>query len=435
MNKFRFIILIFFSSVMMLFVCRSDGIALNADELLLVANSAVAESAELARYYMLKRKVPKENLLVVRTSAKEQIGRSDYDLQIAHPVRKFLAEHDPEGKRFKCITLMYGMPLRVLPPPPTIEERFDLRKLQASLKERTEQAKLADGMQTEKPKELQEQLTELRKKIQQLSRTNWGASVDSELALVREKTYQLEGWLPNRHFLGFYGKKIKNMPQLSLLVSRLDGPTPVIVRRIIDDSIYAEEQGLSGKAYFDARWSEKILQGKHRKLSAYQLYDRAIHNTARMIQKSKKLPVVVDDEAKLFASGEAPGAALYCGWYSRARYVDAFTWARGAVGYHVASSECVTLKAPGSTVWCKVMLEKGVAATLGPVTEPYLQSFPTPEIFFGCLLQGKLTLAECFGLANPFWSWQQVLIGDPLYRPFRRQGFPATTQQYVGLTK
>ncbi|MEQ8180782.1 MAG: hypothetical protein ABRQ29_03615 [Smithellaceae bacterium] len=74
MNKFRFIILIFFSSISMLFACRSDGIALNADELLLVANSAVAESAELARYYMLKRKVPKENLLVVRTSAKEQFG-------------------------------------------------------------------------------------------------------------------------------------------------------------------------------------------------------------------------------------------------------------------------------------------------------------------------------------------------------------------------
>ncbi|MEQ8152021.1 MAG: TIGR03790 family protein, partial [Smithellaceae bacterium] len=284
-------------------------------------------------------------------------------------------------------------------------------------------------------KELQEQLTELRKKIQQLSKTNWGASVDSELALVREKTYQLEGWLPNRYFLGFYGKKIKNMPQLSLLVSRLDGPTPAIVRRIIDDSIYAEEQGLPGKAYFDARWSEKILQGKNRKLSAYQLYDRAIHNTARMIQKSKKLPVVLDDQAKLFVPGEAPGAALYCGWYSRARYVDAFTWARGALGYHVASSECATLKAPGSTVWCKVMLEKGVAATLGPVTEPYLQSFPAPEIFFGSLLQGKLTLAECFGLANPFWSWQQVLIGDPLYRPFIRQGFPATNRQYVGWTK
>ena len=158
-------------------------------------------------------------------------------------------------------------------------------------------------------------------------------------------------------------------------------------------------------------------------MSVYQQYDRAIHNTARLVQKSRKLPVVLNDQAKLFGPGEAPGAALYCGWYSRANYIDAFTWAKGSVGYHVASSECATLKAPGSKVWCKVMLEKGVAATIGPVWEPYLQSFPSPEIFFGCLLQGRATLAECYGLANPFWSWQQVLIGDPLYRPFMRRGF------------
>ncbi|MEN6331784.1 MAG: TIGR03790 family protein [Smithella sp.] len=423
MNKFRFIFLIFFSSIMIFFSCRTVGHALAANELLIVANSAVPESAELARYYMLKRNVPKDNLLIVRTTAKELVGRNDYDQQIALPVRKFLTENDPEGKRFKCITLMYGMPLRVLPPPPTITESFDLRKLQTSLKERTEQGKLTGSKQTVEAKEFQSQLTDLRNKIQQLSKTNWGASVDSELALVREKTYKLEGWLPNKYFVGFHGKQIKDMPQLVILVSRLDGPAPSIVRRIIDDSIYAEEQGLPGKAYFDARWPEKDLRDKNRKLSAYQLYDRAIHNTAHMVQKSQKLPVVLNDQAKLFAAGEAPGAALYCGWYSRAQYIDAFTWAKGAVGYHVASSECATLKAPKSTVWCKVMLEKGVAATLGPVMEPYLQSFPSPEIFFGCLLQGKITLAECFGLANPFWSWQQVLIGDPLYRPFMRQGF------------
>ncbi len=423
MNKLRFIILIFFSSILILSTCRPDSHALTADELLIVANSAVPESVDLARYYMLKRNVPKKNLLVLGTSAKEQIGRNDYDRQVARPVRKFLAENDPEGKRFKCITLMYGIPLRVLPPPPTLIESIDLRKLQTSLKEGTEREKLAGSQQTEESKKLKGQLVELRQKIQQISKAHWGASVDSELALVREQSYELNGWQPNKYFIFFQGKKISNMPQQAILVCRLDGPTPSIVRRIIDDSIYAEEQGLPGKAYFDARWPEKELRDKNRKLSVYQQYDQAIHNTAHIVQKSRKLPVVLNDQAKLFGPGEAPGAALYCGWYSRAKYIDAFTWVKGSVGYHVASSECATLKTPKSTVWCKVMLEKGVAATIGPVWEPYLQSFPSPEIFFGCLLQGRTTLAECYGLANPFWSWQQVLIGDPLYRPFMRQGF------------
>jgi uncharacterized protein (TIGR03790 family) len=179
--------------------------------------------------------------------------------------------------------------------------------------------------------------------------------------------------------------------------------------------LVVENSGLSGKAYFDARWPEKADKNPN----PYQIYDRAIHNTADILRKSNKMPVVLDEQERLFQPGEAPDAALYCGWYSLAKYVDAFRWAKGAVGFHVASAECTTLKNSTSRVWCKSMLEKGVAATVGPVAEPYLQSFPTPEVFFACLVDGRLALAECYALANPFWSWQMVLIGDPLYRPFK----------------
>ncbi|HEX2475025.1 MAG TPA: hypothetical protein VHK01_09770, partial [Lacipirellulaceae bacterium] len=35
------------------------------------------------------------------------------------------------------------------------------------------------------------------------------------------------------------------------------------------------------------------------------------------------------------------------------------------------------------------------------------------------LLNGELTLVECFARTNPFNSWMMTLIGDPLYRPFK----------------
>ena len=98
--------------------------------------------------------------------------------------------------------------------------------------------------------------------------------------------------------------------------------------------------------------------------------------------------------------------------------MDAFKWRPGSVAYHIASAECRTLKRKDSQVWCKRMLEEGVAATLGPVNEPYLQAFPVPDLFFTLLLDGHLTLAEVYAFSKPFWSWQMVLIGDPLYRPF-----------------
>jgi uncharacterized protein (TIGR03790 family) len=65
------------------------------------------------------------------------------------------------------------------------------------------------------------------------------------------------------------------------------------------------------------------------------------------------------------------------------------------------------------------MLEEGVAATLGPVTEPYLASFPLPDQFFSLLVTGKLTLLEVYFATVPSVSWMQILIGDPLYRPFK----------------
>jgi uncharacterized protein (TIGR03790 family) len=195
------------------------------------------------------------------------------------------------------------------------------------------------------------------------------------------------------------------------MVSRLDGADPSIVKRIVNDSIEAETKGLSGTAYFDARWKDP----GQKKVSGYGLYDKSIHNAAGRMQK-KGLKVVLDDKQALFQPGDCPNAALYCGWYSLANYVDAFTWEKGAVGFHIASAECTTLKRENSNVWCKKMLDKGIAATVGPVGEPYVQSFPLPEIFFEFLAQGKLTLAESDLISLPYLSWKQVLVGDPLYR-------------------
>jgi len=45
---------------------------------------------------------------------------------------------------------------------------------------------------------------------------------------------------------------------------------------------------------------------------------------------------------------------------------------------------------------------------------------PLPLDFFKELFEGRC-LAEAFYRTNPFNSWQLVLIGDPLYTPFRKR--------------
>ncbi len=110
-----------------------------------------------------------------------------------------------------------------------------------------------------------------------------------------------------------------------ILVSRLDGPTAGIVRRIIDDSLETEKEGLKGVAYFDARWADP----GNKELSGYAFYDRSIHQAAKRVEKSGRMPMVLDSKESLFQPGECPKAALYCGWYSLGNYVDAFTGVGG----------------------------------------------------------------------------------------------------------
>jgi uncharacterized protein (TIGR03790 family) len=262
---------------------------------------------------------------------------------------------------------------------------------------------------------LKNQLGTLEQQWKILQKKGFAAAVDSELALVQADAYPLEGWLPNPFFVGFQNKSLPVPKDAVLFVSRLDAPTEKIVKRVIDDSILTEKNGLKGIAYIDARWKKS----KKNNLEGYAFYDDSLHKTAAYLQSSGVMPVVLDTEQKLFQPSEAPRAALYNGWYSHHQYVAAFDWQTGAIGYHIASSECSTLRSGSSQVWCKRMLEEGAAAVIGPVGEPYVQAFPVPEVFFKTLTDGYYTLVEAYFLSLPYLSWQMVLVGDPLYRPFK----------------
>jgi uncharacterized protein (TIGR03790 family) len=241
-------------------------------------------------------------------------------------------------------------------------------------------------------------------------------AVDSELSLIMVDYNPQARWLPNP-FQTQYDKVpfIKEFRTKTLMVSRLDGPTPAIAQRLVDDAVTVEKSGLQGVLYIDARG----LKDKGN-FGSYPWYDQHLVNLYQIVTDQSSLKAVIDQKPQLFPPGACPNAALYCGWYSLAKYINSFKWQKGAVGFHVASSEATTLKKPGSNVWCKRMLEEGVAATLGPVAEPYLHSFPLPDHFFPLLMTGKLPLVEVYFRTLPLLAWRMILIGDPLYTPFKK---------------
>lgn len=256
------------------------------------------------------------------------------------------------------------------------------------------------------------------------------ASVDSELALLPGGPHRLSGWLLNPYQIALDSAAgIGRAREQAIMVGRLDAPTPELAMRLVDDAISVEETGLDGTFYIDARG----LTGDDSAKGSYACFDKHLRNLYSIINDSGLMPVVLNDTSELFAPGSDLPAALYVGWYSLGEYVDAFKWQKGAVGFHVASSELSTLRRKNSKVWGKRMIEEGVSATLGPVTEPFLLSFPQPEQFFPLLMGGEMTLLEVYFKTIPFLSWQQVLIGDPLYRPFTKNPKAIPLKNYKDL--
>lgn len=414
----RFILIFFTILVGMGGMTASNAHALQPGEILVLCNRNAPGSPALAQYYMKQRGIPKDQLLKLWVTDKEWCTREAYEGKVLAPVRKYLEKHAAKGIR--CLVTVSGLPLRVTPQALTKQEEAVLKELREEHRVRYERLRGLADKGSEESKRLSEEVDRLKREMARIAKKNQRSALDSELALALVKQYDLAGWVPNPLFLGYGGKSIRNMPEKDrvLMVSRLDGPSPDTVRRMIDACIQVEKKGLEGTAYFDARWPRPTEEKRKKGLKGYGFYDALIHSAADRVGKVPGIKVVLNDKPELFQPGDCPDAALYCGWYSHHQYVDAFEWRPGAVGYHIASSECGTLRAGKSQVWCKRMLEEGVAATLGPVGEPYLQSFPVPEIFFGLLVGGRLTLSECYMSSLPFLSWQIVLVGDPLYRPF-----------------
>ncbi len=385
------------------------------EEVAVLVNENSSDSVKIGELYLTLRNVPKANLVKIRVEDREHITREKYNELIARPLKNALKELQLKGVNIRCIVTTYGVPLRVgaQRPPEYTAEEVDKYKIAKEQKEQNlvrlrEEVKDKKELRKEM-KSLNVEINDLRMKINHLTGRNTIAAVDSEIALVLASKYDLVGWKQNPEFL--YNKaRSGNKPERILIVSRIDAPTPELAGNLVRTSVEVEKAGLSGRVYLDAR-------GKTGN-DAYSQFDDSIRRTAGIVQKSA-LPVVLDNEDKLFGPGEAPMAALYCGWYSLGKYVDAFDWVKGAVGYHVASSEAVSLHNPKSRYWVKSMIEDGVAATLGPVTEPYLTAFPPPVLFFPLLMSGRYTLGEVYVMSSPFVSWQMILVGDPLYNPFK----------------
>ena len=260
--------------------------------------------------------------------------------------------------------------------------------------------------------------------VDRLTYTYADASLDSELSLLWwDRNLYPVAWRWDNPLFQDHAASSDQLP--ILMASRLDAPTPELAKGLVDRALRAERTGLNGSVYFDARGLQP--DGA---IDTYGHYDHSLREAAVLVKAKSSYNVVLDvSEATMTA---VPNVALYIGWYKLRAYEDVFSFSPGAIGYHMASAESLTVHDRGERGWCKNALEHGITATLGSVGEPYLDAFPEPAHFTTLLLSGKYSLAEVYYLTSRTLSWRMVLFGDPLYNPMKgRSSIPSAASPSI----
>lgn len=356
-----------------------------AAETAVVFNPDFPGSAELAAYYAEKRHIPKERVIGLRCSQEDSMSRTEFDAQLRQPLLKlfeskhwWIAQPPVPGKpltgdgirsplapspHVRVLVLMRGMP-------------FQIRR------------------NAQNPKQSEED----------------EASVDSELTALGLSNPPIQGGVRNPYFDQQARFPNARNTQGLLIVGRLDGPDDATVKRMIDDAIDAEAHGLLGRAVIDLA----------QKSGAYQEGETWLKNSAESFRRAG-IPVFIDrSEAVLRDSWPLPDTILYFGWYTDhitgALASPSFRFKRGAIACHLHSFSASIIRSHDQA-WAGPLLSHGAAVTFGNVFEPYLSLTIHFDIFNRRLLEG-FTVGEAAWNATPALSWMNVVLGDPLYRPF-----------------
>ncbi len=436
---------------------ESSGKNLRPDEVLVIANDASEDSMTVARYYMMRRGIPKENLFTVSFPNQKHhryIAHRDFQEKLVYPLQRYLEKKELKEKVLALVTV-YDVPYKVKGPvalPPTLQKKINQKE--AALLKRQDQS----GEEHHKTRRLRHELETLKSQYKRLAPV-WrevvallpagqrklalrvldnSSAVDSELAwLFRSDVYgpsvgeagrmrSYFGRSRNLYFaqgLKFRAfraklkerKKLKNAGLL-YLTARLEGPTVEISKGLVDLAIQAEEDGPVGIGCFDAK---KSTIGRAK--TGYELGDAWVRR-AYIEAFNAGFKVKLDEQKTLWQAGDCPHTFLYWGWYALANFQDIFggRLAPGALAVHTASGEAKDIrryKKQGKNPWCSGLLTQGAAFCSGPISEPFLDAFPHADLFYPRLFNGW-SAGEAYWASQAYTSWMMVMIGDPLYAPF-----------------
>ncbi|MCZ6675068.1 MAG: TIGR03790 family protein [Verrucomicrobia bacterium] len=360
--------------------------AIDTENVVILVNSTDQESIDLGYYYALKRNVPTQNIIQLPLPAEEKISWESYLDSLYNPlVTQLLAagwlegfssrRKDPLGRvvslieshRIEALVICKGVPLRILNDP----------------------ARLPAG--------------ETYPKGKKQFYTN-RAAVDSELALLPFPKANVDAFYPNSLYRRTKPRNLFDMKPL--VVGRLDGPSYELARALVDRAITAEEDGIAGRAYVD-------MSGPH------EQGDEWLESVVETLEENGFDVAVHREKGQFNLVDRFDEPLFYFGWYSGG--IDGpftqygFKFPVGAIALHIHSFSASSIRT-SSKHWVGPLIARGVTATFGNTSEPFLFLTHQPQYFVEGLFKG-LTTGEAALFCVPALSWVGIFIGDPLYLP------------------
>lgn len=330
-----------------------------ASHVLVVENQASTDSVEIGNYYRDRRGVPKENVLVIQTVTTDNVPYADYVKDLEKPVREAV---DRSKTRIDYVVLTKGVPLRID----------------------------NDG--------------------------GWG--VDAFLGamklgispITKPEADQIKRSV-NPFFLKdepFASNKFGGM----LLVTRLDGESVADAKKLVDDSLAAKP--VKGPFFFD--------QAGNRTDGGYGAFNKALGDADASLRAAGFKSALETTGAFV-----APSEALigYTSWGSNDSGFSEDTYHKlkflpGAIAETFVSTSARSFaKLSGGQSQITDLIAQGVTGVKGYVSEPYTFALANPQVLFDRYTKGY-NLAESFSMASLVVKWKDVVVGDPLCRPFRK---------------
>lgn len=358
-------------------------------QVLVLANKESTDSMVLAFYYMKTRGIPSKNLISLPLSKDEKISWNEFSNTLWNPLLGKLLEKgwmtgemvknaDKAGRtRLRDVTNKIGYLVLCKDVPLCIDEDKECNDYDPAAPPPS-----------------------------QFMRTV--ASVDSELATLAMPAARITGFVANPLFAPA-GTISANTRQSVVHIARLDGPTLDDCRKLVENAALAERRGLAGRAYVD-------IGGPHAQ------GDTWLRETASLLHKTGFDLTMEENRGTLLDYDKrADAPAFYFGWYSAhiaGRFADPkLRFVPGAIALHIHSFSASTLRSPNRG-WAGPFVARGATITFGNVAEPYLELTTIPPLFLALVLNG-VQVGEAYVASTPAWSWQSILIGDPLYKPTR----------------